>query len=129
MVSEYDIYFGKTVVGTAMVEQQGLYHRFECRCVLTGDVLCRVMVECDGHHENLGILAPQGRWFALTTKLPSKRFGEGELKFRVYPKRPSGQGLFVQVYPDEPFAYLSRLKNAFLEVRNGQMGVVLTDQE
>lgn len=129
MIAEYDIYMGNSVVGKAVVEKQGLYYRFDCRCRLSGDVLCRVMVECDGHHESLGILVPCGKIFGLTTKLPVKRFGAGGLRFRVMPKHPSGQGTFVAVYPDEPFSYLSRLKNAFLENRNGQAGVVITDPE
>jgi hypothetical protein len=129
MISEYDIYMGKNVVGTALVEKQGLYYRFDCRCRLSGDVLCRVMAECDGHHESLGILVPRGSAFGLTTKLPVKRFGKGKLKFRVIPKHPSGLGTFIAVYPEEPFAYLSRLKNAFLEVRAGQVGVIIPDPE
>ena len=127
-MGEYDIYMGENVVGTANVERQGVYYRFACRCHLSEDALCRVTVECDGHHENLGILAPQGKMFALVTKLPVKRFSQGQMHFRVIPKHPTGQGLFVAVYPDEPFAYLARLKNAFLQVRNGQVGVFLTDQ-
>ena len=129
MNREYDIYMGKQAVGTAAVERQGLYYRFDCRCRLSGDVLCRVTVACNGHHENLGILVPMGSQFGLTTKLAVKKLGEGPFEFRVLPKHPSGQGQFIAVYPEEPFAYLSRLKDAFLEVRNGQAGVVIPDQE
>lgn len=127
MDGEYDIFMGREAVGTATVERQGLYYRFQCRCRLSGDILCRVTVECDGHHENLGILVPMGDSFGLTTKLAVKKIGKGVLKFRIIPKHPSGKGQFIQVYPEEPFAYLSRLKNAFLEVRNGQAGVVIPD--
>lgn len=126
MISEYDIHLGKDVVGTATVEKQGLYYRFACRCKLSGSPICRVVVECGGHHENLGILAPQGGAFSLTTKLAAKRIGEGPFSFRVLPKH-SGGGSFVAIYPEEPFAYLARLKNAYLEVRRGQIGVVIPD--
>ena len=129
MVSEYDVYMGTNVVGAAFVERQGLYFCFNCRCRLSVGSLFRVMVECDGHHENLGILVPQGGWFVLETRLPVKRFGDGVLRFFVTPKYPSGQGTFIAVYPDEPFAYLTRLKNAFLDYRNGQAGVVIKDPE
>ena len=129
MISEYDIYMGKNVVGTAAVEKQGLYYRFDCRCRLSGAVLCRVMVECGGHHENLGILAPQGGAFCLSTKLAVKRIGEGPFSFRVIPKHPGTKGTFIAIYPDEPFSYIARLKNAFLQVRRGQAGVVIPDLE
>lgn len=129
MIEEYDIYMGKQVVGNAAVEKQGLYYRFDCRCRLSGAVLCRIVAQRGGHHENLGIPVPRGKDFCLSTRLPMKRFPEGVFSFRVLPKHPSGKGVFVEVYPDEPFAYLSRLKHAFLDVQRGQVGVVIPDSE
>lgn len=127
MDGEYEIFMGKEAVGTASVEKQGLYYRFVCRCRLSGAVMCRVVVSCNGHHENLGILLPCGDGFALTTKLATKKLGKGKPEFRVLPKHQSSGRKFIPVYPEEPFAYLTRLKNAFLEVQNGQVGVVITD--
>lgn len=129
MVSEYDIYMGNKKVGIAMVERLGLYYCFDCRCRLPEGTLCRVVAEDNGRHENLGILVPQGGAFTLSTKLPIKRFADEIFSFRVIPKHPSGQGFFAPVYPDEPFGYISRLKNAFLEIRNGQLGVRITDPD
>lgn len=128
MDGEYDIFMGKEVVGTANVERQGLYYLFRCQCRLSGAVMCRVMVSCNGHHENLGTLIPMGDGFGLKTKLAVKRLGKGPFQFRVMPKHRRGEGEFIAVYPEEPFAYLTRLQNAFLEVRNGQIGVVIEKQ-
>lgn len=125
MDGKYDILMGKEMVGKATVEQQGLYYRICCQCNISGAVMCRVTVSCNGHHENLGILIPMGDGFGLTTKLAVKRLGKGAFQFRVMPKHQKSEGQFIAVYPEEPFAYLSRLKNAFLEVRNGQVGVVI----
>ena len=47
----------------------------------------------------------------------------------MLPKYPDLCGKFVPVYPDEPFAYMSKLKDAYLEVREGQPGVVITEQK
>lgn len=127
MDGEYDIFMGKEVVGTAQVEQQGLYYLFRCKCNISGAVMCRVMVACNGHHENLGVLVPMGDGFGLITKLAMKRLGKGHFQFRVMPKHQMCERKFVPVYPEEPFAYLTRLENAFLEVRNGQVGVVIED--
>jgi hypothetical protein len=41
------------------------------------------------------------------------------------PKHQKSEGKFIPIYPEEPFAYISRLQNAFLEIRNGQAGVVI----
>lgn len=123
MDGEYDILMGNEVVGTATVERQGLYYRFCCKCKISGAVMCRVTVSCNGHHENLGILIPEGNGFGLTTRLSVKKLGKGPFQFRVLPKHLKGEKEFIPVYPEEPFAYLTRLQNAFLEVRNGQTGI------
>ena len=122
----YDIYSGNEVVGTANVERQGLYYCFSCRCRLSGAVMYRLSVSCSGHHENLGVLVPMGDVFGLDTKLAVKRLGEGRLQFLALPKHPPVQRQFVPISPEEPFAYISRLQNAFLEVRNGQQGIVIS---
>lgn len=127
MDGEYDIRMGKEVVGTATVTQQGLYYRFVCKCNISGSVICRVTVSCNGHHENLGVLVPSGSGFGLTTKLAVKRLGKGPFQFRAMPKHQKSEGKFIPVYPEEPFAYITRLQNAFLEIRNGQAGVVIRE--
>ena len=128
MDGTYDIYLGREVVGKAAVEQQGLYYRFCCQCNISGSVICRITVSCNGHHENLGVLIPMGSGFGLTTKMAMKKLGKGPFQFRALPKHQKSESKFIPVYPDEPFAYLTRLQNAFLEIRNGQPGVVIGEQ-
>ena len=125
MNGDYEIRMGKEVIGTAAVEQQGLYYRFSCRCNISGSVICRVTVSCNGHHENLGVLIPVGDGFGLTTKLAVKKLGKGPFQFRAMPKNQKSEGKFIPIYPEEPFAYISRLQNAFLEIRNGQAGIMI----
>lgn len=125
MDGRYDIFMGNQVVGAAVVQQQGLYYRFQCRCRLPKDYFCRVTVECDGRHESLGTLLPAGDGYCLTTRLAAKKLGQGKPRFCIVPKAPAGR--FIPVYPDEPFAYLTQLKNAYLEERRGQVGVVIPD--
>lgn len=124
---EYAIYLGRDAVGKARVEKKGLYYFFECRCDLETDAMCRVMVHWGERQESLGILAPAGKEFVLQKKLPAKLFGEGEPSFRVLPKRQSVAENFYPVYPEEPFSYIARLQNAFLQIKNGQVGVSFRD--
>lgn len=125
MVGSYDIFLGKEIVGQAQVQRQGLYYHFTCKCDISGDVIYRVSVSCNDHHENLGILIPMDGAFGLSTKLAVRRLGEGIFRFRALPKHQKCERVFVPVYPDEPFAYINRLQNAYLEVRDGQIGVLL----
>lgn len=87
--------------------------------------VCRLRVSCEDRQENLGILVPMDGGFGLETRLPVKRLGEGDPDFTLVPKHESGSGTFVPVYPEEPFAYISRLKKSYLAKKDGQLGIVL----
>ncbi len=125
MEGTYGAYLGKELCGKVQVLRQGLYYRFICRCQLSGNVMCRLRVSCGDHQQTLGILAPEGEGFGLDTRLPVKRIGEGAMEFTIVPKCDLPEGQFVPVYPEEPFAYLNRLKDCYLACREGQVGVVI----
>lgn len=129
MVGNYEIFFGKDKVGKVQVLREGLYYRFICRCRLTGDVVCRLAVRCGEKQENLGVVVPMGDGFGLDKKLPVKRLGEGEMEFFLGPKHDRVMGKFVPIRPEEPFAYISRLKTSFLVRQNGQAGILLEDMK
>ena len=112
-------------MGKVQVERQGLYYHFSCRCRLEGDIIYRLLVTCGSVRENLGILVPKDGSFVLHTKLPVKRIGEGELSFSLVPRKEDLSGNFVPIRPEEPFAYISRLKESFLIIRDGQPGILI----
>lgn len=123
MEGKYDIYMGEDRVGEAEVMQQGLYLQISCRCRLSGAIICRVLVFSGDKQENLGTLIPEGEYFCLRTKIPVKRLSQSALRFRAMPRRGTEPAKFVPIYPEEPFAYIHRLKEAYLEIQNGQIGV------
>ncbi len=125
MVGTYEIRLGPSVVGEATVEKQGLYYRFSCTCRLNGATMQRVMVACGGNKVDLGICVPMGDGFGLSKKVACKYLGDGEPEFFLTPRPQHSGGRFVPVYPEEPFAYMSKLKDAYLEIRNGQTGIVI----
>lgn len=127
MEGTYPILLGGEPIGQASVEKRGLYYHFFCKCDLSGEVIYRITVQTGEKTENLGIPVPEEDLFTLTAKLPVSRFGEGNMVFRAVPRHAQLEGEFVPLSPDSPFPYLARLQNAFLEKRNGQLGVVLRD--
>ena len=130
MEGNYSVSFGNQPAGKVQVIKQGLYYRFICRCRITGDVVCRLSVTCGDQRESLGVVVPMDGGFGLDTKIPVKRLGEGEMEFRLVPKHeitPAAEGKFVLIYPEEPFAYIARLKDAYLARKDGQVGVVIRD--
>lgn len=127
MEGNYGVYFGNQLAGKVQVQRQGLYYRFICRCRLSGDVVCRLRVTCGDRRESLGVVVPMDGGFGLDTRLPVKRLGEGEMAFTLVPKHEVPEGTFVPIYPEEPFAYIERLKEGFLAKKGEQVGVVLKE--
>lgn len=127
MVGTYPILRGGETVGQAKVEKRALYYLFSCRCKLTGEVIYRITVTCEGQSESLGIPVPEGGQFTLTAKLPVSRLGHGEPVFQLVPRHPSVGEDFVPLSPETPFPYLQRLKNAYLAKREGQLGIVFRE--
>ncbi len=127
MEENFSVSFGTQTVGRVQRLRQGLYYRFICRCQLSGDVVCRLYVRCEDREESLGVVVPMGDGFGLDTKVAVKRLGEGEMVFFLRPKHEPVTGKFVPISPEEPFAYISRLKDAYLERREGQLGAVLPE--
>lgn len=128
MDGSYDVVFGGQAVGKVQVKREGLYYRFLCRCSLTGDVVCRLVAVYGDRQESLGILVPRDGGFTLETRLAAKNLGQGIPEFRVVPNRTVLRGRFVPICPEEPFAYLARLKDAYLARQNGQVGAVIQEK-
>ena len=128
MEGAYPILFSGQSVGQAQVIRRGLYYHISCRMKLTEAGIYRLEVVCNHKTENLGIPVPEGKAFVLTKILPVSRLGSGEATFRVLPKQSPTQEKFVPVNPDEPFAYLARLKGAYLQRRDGRLGIVIQEQ-
>ena len=127
MVGTFEIKQGTSTIGKVTVERQGLYYRIVCRCSLTGEVMHHLVVSSGEKREDLGTLVPFDGAFGLEKRIPVKKLGEGEPEFHLLPKHSSPDGKFISVYPEEPFSYLARLKDAYLETRNGQLGIVLRE--
>lgn len=114
--------FGDRPVGRVRAERQGLYYLFRCRCRLSGEAAFRLLVSCGEKQEDLGILVPMEGGFGLDTRRPVKRLGEGMLSFRLVSNHDAPKTHFAPISPEEPFAYLQRLKDAYLAEKNGQLG-------
>lgn len=121
----FAVHFGNKAVGKARVSKQGLYYHISCRCRIGADVVCRLTACCGDRRENLGVVVPVEGGFGLDTKIPVKRLGEGGMSFFLSPKHETEAGQIIPVYPEEPFAYISRLKKAYLLKQNGCQCIVI----
>lgn len=123
----YPIELSGREIGQAEVTRQGLYYHFTCRCRLTGEVICRLAAVCGDQMENLGVPVPENGYFVLQKNVPVSKLKDGNLRVRVVPRHPQLDGNFIPIRPEEPFAYLSRLKDAYLQRRGGQLGIVIRE--
>ena len=125
-----EVFFGQLPSGKVQVLRQGLYYQFHCRCRLSGSGMYRLFVRCGSREENLGIVVPMDGGFGLDTRIPVKRLGEGEMEFKLVPKHPEHPGeRFAPIYPEEPFAYLDRLKDAYLARQGDQLGIMIGSEK
>lgn len=124
---QYDILLDDRTVGQAVVNREGLYYRFSCRCRFSGEVIYKLTVCSSGGSRDLGIPVPERGEFRLNTRLPVKRVGQEPLQIRAEPKHSAPGGMFVPLSPEEPFHYISRLQQAHLAAREGKIGVILPE--
>lgn len=107
-------------VGKVEVCREGLYYRFSCRCQMVGDGLYRLDVTCGTNRRDLGIMLTEGTGFCLTTRVPAKTLGEGEMLFRLLPQKGRPREAYTPIYPEEPNRYLERMKAAFTAKQTSQ---------
>jgi len=125
----HEVYFGTEPVGKVQIKRSGLYYDICCRCTLTGDSVYRLWVQWSDRQENLGVVIPEGEnCFCLKRRIPAKHFNHGPARFFLAVKREAVTGQFVPICPEEPFLYIHRLNEAFLENRNGKLGIVIPEK-
>ena len=117
----YQVYYGREPVGKAELTRQGLYIRIICRCCLPGQQIYRLYATSGAERMNLGVLIPREDGGYLERKIPAKNLPQGTLRFVI--SAGLRQGQYVPISPEEPFCYIDRLKNAFLDSENGRIGV------
>lgn len=129
MEGQYAVMLHGRQVGKVQVKKQGLYYGFHCRCCLTEHHIYRLEAVCGAVKTYLGILVPQEGSFVLDTRKPAKGIGEGTLQFTLSTKEEGNAGHFVPICPEEPFAYIARLKESFLVLREGKPGIYITERQ
>lgn len=129
MDRSFSVSIGGNAVGKVTVRTIGLYYQFLCRCHLSGEIIYRLKVTCGSIQQNLGILVPESEGFILNTKVAIKRIGEGEMSFTLVSQQEKERGTFIPICPEEPFSYISRLKESFLIRQNGCLGIQIAKMQ
>lgn len=123
MEGNYEVFLGNSPAGKVQIIRQGLYYRIICRCRISGAVVHKLYAVCGRRKEDLGIVVPVEGGFGTELRVPVKRFGEAVFSFHLRPKQEYMEGSFAPIFPEEPFSYIARLKESFLEHRDNQIGI------
>ena len=127
MEGTYDVLLGNQKMGSATLTVQGLYLQIACKCPLSGDVMYDLILSIDDQKHKLGLLIPEDGSFTIRKKIPAKQIGQGRLQFTLKARHASIMGQFFPVKPDEPFAYINRIENAYVASRDGELGLILSE--
>lgn len=127
MVGTYDVFQGERAVGTIRVERLGLYYHFSCRCRPEGKQLLRLWMRRGRQETDLGLCVPVEGAFGTEKRIPVKQCGEGGPAFFLC--APHVRHQFIPLAPEEPFRYIHRLENAYLEQRGNTLGIVIPIHE
>ena len=124
---DYCVMQGKKQAGKVQLIQQGLYYRIFCRAELSGTIMYRLVAVTEEKRVNIGILAPESGGWSLNRKIPCSHFPGDIREFLLLPSHEPMEGKFVPIAPEEPFAYIEKLKDAYLARQNDRLGVVIPE--
>ncbi len=125
----FEIYDKENCVGSAQIQQEGMYYRICCTCKIPKDGIHRIIVS-DGENEvDLGICVPSGGKFMLTSRIPMKRLkGESRIFQLVKQGERSTNAVEKKEVPVEagnPFLNLDELENAYFKSDDGNPVIVI----
>lgn len=119
----YEVTVGRDSVGKVQLIREGLYYRVICRCVIPGEQVYRLYAVMGNRRENLGVLIPERDGMLLNRKIPAKKLPSDALQFIVSSGAVHQDEIFIPISPEEPFLYIERLKNSFLDSEHGKIGI------
>lgn len=122
MEGKYTIFYRGKQIGQVLVDREGLYYHFRCKCKFEEDAVCKLMYQYNNDSYVLGIMVPEADVFVMEKRIAIKHFEEGTPYFFIPWDTASERGMFVPISPDEPFGYLAKLTDAFLSYKNGRIG-------
>jgi hypothetical protein len=120
MKQEYAINSDGMCIGRATVIPAGLYYDIACRCKPQSHII-RIVANCGGKQENIGICVPQDGEMVIRTKIPQKRLQSLSGFVAITEK----QDEWVPITEGKPMAHLDQLIYARFSSRNGKPGLAI----
>ena len=125
MEKRFDVFRNDEAVGTATLTTMGLYYQIQCCCTLPEGSMQRLYVSTEHGTQMLGLLFPEEERFALQTKIPIQRLGQGSIRFYL-----EGQGEQKRKYvldANKPYGDLPALERCRFALIDGKPYLVIRE--
>lgn len=119
----YPIHDGQTQVGKAEVSKEGMYWRIECCCVPLSGKPEKILLHTQVHTIQLGLCVPDTNGMRILKRIPNRQLLDEHLTFVVDHKKDET----VRFVKGQPFVDIHRLRNARLQIRDGDYFVVISE--
>ena len=121
-----DVRNENSVVGKIYLAKQGLYCKLRCKCILNKTGIYRLHLKCFGTDRNLGVLIPDQMHYVLESTIAAKYVDFDHPQFYITGLRDNTDEEFVPICSDRPFAYIHKLENARIAIRDGKIGIMVS---
>lgn len=109
----YQIFENETCVGSALIQQEGLYYRISCNCKIHANGIHRIVIRDGETNFDLGICVPSGDRFTLTSRIPTKKLNINSCTFFLVKQGGSKSKREVPVQTGRPFPSIEDLESAY----------------
>ncbi len=112
----FQIFDKENCVGTAQIQQEGLYYRIYCNCKISTEGIHRIVVCDDKNTVDLGICVPEENRFTLTSRIPAKKLNADNCRFSLVKQgeqQTKHNSREVPVETGKPFPAIEELESAY----------------
>ena len=129
MLGEYPIWFAGEERGKATITQQGMFWYIRCSCRSETQVPCAISVSwTETQSLDLGQCIREGERWCLSVRLNRKNVPECKPVFRMQIRHRQDLTKMVPICAEQPFAYIARLKRAYLVQKDSSFMIAFRDQ-
>lgn len=117
---EYPIVFHEKRIGSARVQQQGMYVLISCRCC--SEESLKKQIYLSGFA--LGKCVPDGSTYTLLRRLPKREMPADP----IFELREEGREFRIELEVDTPFHHLEKLPYARFSYEDEKAALLISDQ-
>lgn len=125
MNCQFDVYLGCQSVGKVTIQKQGCFYVIDCFCSIPMIEGYKLILNSNDKEMNLGRFIPHSNGVGLKTRVKADTVDMSKVRFYILSAKSLSTSEFYPVYEDKPFAYLEKISQSVLQIRDGIYGIVI----